>query len=510
MVRISAAEVRVNRSVNTDAEGRYEVAELPAGRYNIFVMRNGYVSLQFGQRRPFESGRPLEVGEGQTAEKIDFALPRGGVIAGRIVDELGEPLAGVRMQAMRHQYSPNGQKQLSPAGGMGGPFAITTNDLGEFRLFGLMPGAYVVSATPAEAGGMMVTPGGPPTPADNEGHGITYYPGTINADEAQAVTVGLSEEASASFSLVPSRMTRVSGIIRNSQGQPVTNVMVTVRPRATGMFMGMRSFAGPGPDGRFNITNVPPGEHWLEVSSRSPDGESASVPITTADRDITDLMVTTSPGAVISGTVIFEGASASTKPGRIMIYSPDMGAPSPMRFFDDTQGTIDQAGQFQIKNVFGRVLFQIGPVNFGPPPTGWSLKSVTLNGADVTDTPLDLAATGSVSGLQIVVTDKQTTLSGTVRNASGSAVNDYTVAIFPDKVREGAVSGRYTRIVRPDQDGRFQSRGLPPGDYVAAAVESLEQGGQWDPAFRKQVEPTSKRFRLIEGQTTTIELQLTQ
>jgi hypothetical protein len=393
---------------------------------------------------------------------------------------------------------------------MGGPFAITSNDLGEFRLFGLMPGAYIVSATPAEAGAMMVGPGGPPTPADNEGHGITYYPGTIAADEAQPVTVGLSDEANASFAIAPSRMTRVSGILRNSQGQPVTGMMVTVRPRAIGAFMGMRSFAGPGPDGRFNITNVPPGEHWLEVSSRTPDGESASVPITTADRDITDLVVTTSPGAVISGAVIFDGTSTATKPARVTVYSPDMG-PSPMRFFDDAQGVIDKDGQFQLKNVFGRVLFQIGPQAFGPPPIGWSLKSVSFNGTDVTDTPLDIAAAlGSVAGLEIVVTDKQTTLSGTVRTPSGSAVTDYTVAIFPEKVREGAVSGRYTRIVRPDQDGRFQSRGLPPGDYFAAAVESLEQGGQWDPAFRKQIEPTSKRFRLIEGQTTTIELQLTQ
>ncbi len=114
-VRVSSNELRINRSVNTDAEGRYELAELPAGRYNIFVTRNGYVSLQFGQRRPFESGRPLDVGEAQTVEKIDFALPRGGVIAGRITDELGEPLAGIRMQAMRHQYLPNGQRQLVPA-----------------------------------------------------------------------------------------------------------------------------------------------------------------------------------------------------------------------------------------------------------------------------------------------------------------------------------------------------------------------------------------------------------
>ena len=81
-------------------------------------------------------------------EKIDFALPRGGVIAGRVTDELGEPLAGVRMQAMRYQYLPNGQRQLTPVGGVGMPFGLATNDLGEFRLYSLMPGTYIVSAAP--------------------------------------------------------------------------------------------------------------------------------------------------------------------------------------------------------------------------------------------------------------------------------------------------------------------------------------------------------------------------
>ena len=61
-VRLSAAEVRVNRSATTDAEGRYEFPELPAGRYNIFVTRSGFVSLSFGQQRPFEQGRPLDLG----------------------------------------------------------------------------------------------------------------------------------------------------------------------------------------------------------------------------------------------------------------------------------------------------------------------------------------------------------------------------------------------------------------------------------------------------------------
>ena len=138
----------------------------------------------------------------------------------------------------------------------------------------------------------------------------------------------------------------------------------------------------------------------------------------------------------------------------------------------------------------------------------WAIKSVTLNGDDLTDTPLDIAKSGDISGVEIVISDKQTTFSGTVRNARGEFSKDYTVAIFPDRLKEGALPMRFIRIVRPDQQGRFETRGLPPGDYLAVAVEALEQGEQWDPAFRKRVEPTAKRFRLTEGQTITVDLQL--
>ena len=64
----------------TDDEGRYELKELPAGRYSVSASKGGYVSLQFGQRRPFEQGQPLQLADGQTLEKVDFVLPKGGVI----------------------------------------------------------------------------------------------------------------------------------------------------------------------------------------------------------------------------------------------------------------------------------------------------------------------------------------------------------------------------------------------------------------------------------------------
>ena len=507
VVRLSAAELRVNRSATTDAEGRYDFAELPAGRYNLSVSRSGYVSLSFGQQRPFEQGRPLDLGSAQEADKIDFALPRGGVIAGRVTDELGEPLAGVRVQAMRYQYLPNGRRQLTPVG-MGGFFGPVSNDLGEFRLYSLMPGTYVVSATPADIA-MMAGPSSPAsTGSQDDGHGITYYPGTINVDEAQSITVGLAEVANASFALVPQRMTRVSGIVRTSLGKPFA-ANLSLRTQSGGGGMSMRGLAMAGADGRFSAANVPPGEHYIEVSSGPGGDESASVPITAGGQDIVDLIITTSPGVTISGHVVLEGgAPVIDKSFRVNATSPDPGTPPPTRIYDNTQGVIDDKGRFQIRGLSGRTMFNVFPAAPGSPPS-WFLKSVTLNGENITDIPLDVSTVKDDSTLQIVMTDKQTTLSGTVRDGRGQPVLNYTVAIFPDQLREGAMPGRYTRVVRPDQQGRFETRGLPPGNYLAAAVESLEQGGHWDPAFRKEVEPAAKRFRLTEGQAATVDLTLT-
>ena len=514
-VRLASWELRVFRTVSTDAEGRFDVTDLPAGSYGLTVTRNGYASLQFGQQRPFEGGRVLELANGQLMDRVDFALPRGSVITGRVTDQLGEPVAGVHMQAMRYHYREGGDRQLMGTRDGG---AMVTNDLGEFRVFGLMPGTYVLSASP-DGGGMrgILRDSAPGTQASGESYGYTttFYPGTLSAEQAEPITVGAGDVASASFVLSTARLTRVSGMIRDSQGRPVTGGRLELQSRTptSGWFM-----SGPqiGADGRFSIANVPPGDYSIQVAPRSGGlrptagaefDEVASVPFTAAGQDITDLIITTTPGATLTGRVIFEGTSKAARPDQVSANPPDHRTNVVYRRTDDN-GAIDAAGRFQLRGIVGRAIFVAGFKNHET-KLEWSIKSVMWNGADITDTPIDIPSVGEISGIEITLTDTLSRLSGTVTNARGETVNDYVVVILPERLRDGVLPGRFTRTARSNQEGRYEVRGLPAGDYLAVAVSAFEFGTEWDPAFRKQVEPGAERFRLTHAQAATLNLVLT-
>lgn len=154
-----------SRSTTTDLEGRFEFAELAAGSYRVSAMKGIFVTSEYGQRRPFDRGKPIELGEGQAVETIEVALPRGGIVAGVVLDDVGDPATGVRVTAMRLQFR-EGKRGLV---NIGRP--VETNDLGQYRIYGLPPGSYFVSALPSSANPMIpmfTTAGGATT--YNPGH----------------------------------------------------------------------------------------------------------------------------------------------------------------------------------------------------------------------------------------------------------------------------------------------------------------------------------------------------
>jgi hypothetical protein len=185
----------------TDAEGRYELTHLAAGRYQLKATRGGYVEVAYGQRRPFERGRPLELGEGAVLQNIDFALPPGAVVTGRVVDEAGEAIAHVSVSLDRRRYIDGARRLVAESGS-------STDDRGEFRIFGVPPGDYVIVATfDATRLGSR----------DRVRYVPTYYPGTPVASEAQRVTVGPGQEVPGiTIALARAATATVRGVVRAS------------------------------------------------------------------------------------------------------------------------------------------------------------------------------------------------------------------------------------------------------------------------------------------------------
>jgi hypothetical protein len=268
-------------------------------------------------------------------------------------------------------------------------------------------------------------------------------------------------------------------------------------------------------DGSFAMQNIAPGEYLLEVrpanmgrpgvpGTPASEPEFASVPLSVQGQDISGLVVTTGFGGSISGRIVIDGAAtiqsitAPSQTPRVMFAGVDPSGSMMMGMGDS--GTVNANGQFELKGLSGRGTFR-------PIGTTWLVKSITLEGVDITDTPYEIKSGHNVSGLEITLTNTKTTLSGTVRNA-GSTAKDYVVVILPANLREGELPTRFIRMVRPDQEGKYQTIGLPPGDYAAAALDTIEQGEQWDPAFQDRIKLRAKRFRLTDGQTLALDLDM--
>jgi hypothetical protein len=166
-------------------------------------------------------------------------------------------------------------------------------------------------------------------------------------------------------------------------------------------------------------------------------------------------------------------------------------------------GVIDDNGNFRLGASLGRAFLMVTT------PPSWVIKSITVEGDDITDQPLDMTGRQSLSGVVIRMTDKLTQVSGRVTDGRGQLLKDYVVVIQAAEAKEPIVASRFLRTARPDTNGRFETRGLRPGRYVATAIEVLEQGRQFAPEFQEQLRHSAKEFSVREGETVALDLTLT-
>jgi hypothetical protein len=165
---------------------------------------------------------------------------------------------------------------------------------------------------------------------------------------------------------------------------------------------------------------------------------------------------------------------------------------------------VKENGTFEIEGLAGAQGFQ-----FMTPPDGWFLKRITHNGTDVTDKGYVFAPGEDVGGFEIVMTTRTQTVTGSVANEKGEALNEYTVIVFPqDQEQWTGAEHRSFGTGRPDHKGQFRLSGLPAGSYFAIAVESEDEIEWTDPEWLGRAAKTATRFTLDEGATKRLELKL--
>lgn len=502
-IRLSSPDLTESKSMSTTAEGIFEFKDLPAGRYTVSADRPGFLRLQYGQRRPGEPGRPLQVADGERITDADIALPRTSTISGRVTDEVGDPLPAVSIFPTQWRFF-RGKRQLVRVSG--GIAFNETDETGQFRITGLEPGDYFVMGTTRTTW----TVDGKP----NERIGFlpTFAPGTANAAEALRVRVGVGQDLNiGDFALVPGRVATIAGTAVKADGQPLTGETVN-RSQVFEGPGGSSSFGMAGakvnPDGTFLIKDVAPGEYRLTIRAPAEKGspvvEGATVTVSVMGEDVTGVTLVAGSGGGLSGRVVTDTGAplAMSDQQRMRVSVRPLDPSSTYSYFDNDNGRVRDDGTFEVNGVFG-----MNRVTVGPLAQGWALKSIEYQGKDFADVPVDIRGAERLDGLTVILSKNLPALRGTLLDDRQQPAEG-TVLLFPEDHRKWAEESRLTRTTRPDLKGAFEFRNVIPGDYLVVPLAYVRDGDWADPEFLENLRDKAKRVRVDESGAPALALVL--
>src|SRR6266436_1532353 len=477
----------------TEASGRFLVNGIDPGRYRLRVIRNGYVTQEYGQRTPNDPGAIVALSPGQELKELLFRLLPSAVISGRIQNENGDLLPWVRVSALRATYR-RGKRTLSSE------VTVVTNDLGEYRLFGLRPGRYFLSATYKP--GQRLEPNEEDedaADAGKSGYVPTYYPGTPDPARATALTIKTGDEISSmDLVLEPTTVYNIRGRVnlfgprRNPNG-----VILVLEARSTGLGWSVpaRQTIVDKPEGMFEIQGVLPGSYTLtaflfEEGRRYQARQIADV----TNIDAEGIQLTPLPGVDVRGQVIWDPKPSLEKDALILHVRP---ADSTFQF--GAQARAASNGAFSLRDVT-EGLYRLAT-------SGQSqdcyLKSIRYAGMEVSDDEFNVIR-GTQATLEVTISSRGARVQGTVKDANGLPAAGVSVVLVPDEAHRQEFHLFKQQIT--DQYGRFDIRGIAPGDYKLFSWEQVEPNAWEDPDFLKPFEPKGENVALQEGDGKSIEL----
>jgi hypothetical protein len=519
-------------STTTGTDGKFAFPNVTPGQYRISATRNGYVRAEYGDRSSNGCGTPVSLIAGQKMENARIAMLPAGVISGRLVDADREGIPGVSAHALKYVYE-NGRRIFNVVQ------TVQTNDLGEYRLYGLTPGRYYVAAalestkslqrevirlpdTPFIPAPSLLPPGANPAPAPQPGPTVfevpvldpapgdryfpTYYPGVRDPMAARAIDLRPGESAPGTeLTVTLAQTVSVTGkIVSNSRGNPST-VSVTLLPRLAHPGAGTPLRTSPvKADGTFQLSSVIPGAYYLVVSGADSGGRlTGRTSVDVGNKALEDVVIEAARGFELNGRVTVDDPKVMAR--LISVALTSLNPVSSVSASSNVSGNISQAdGSFRLQGITAGDYIPFVSFMSNAGRADIYVKALRLGAQDVRDgIRLDTQPAGL---LELVIGNNGAAVEGTVVNDKQVPVPGATVVLVPDVFLRKRGSLYKTRTT--DASGHFRLDAIGPGDYKVFAWEEVENGAWQDPDFIRIHETRGKALTLREGSTEQVQLAL--
>ena len=445
----------------TDSNGAFAFSGVPQGAYYLSATLTGYERAVYGARSKNSPALPVRLAAG--ASRTDIVVPMYplGSISGSVRDEAGEPVPGAEVQLLgpRHRRG-----QLAWL-----PFNRTiTDEQGRYQIPLVQPGSYRVVANKQGEPALRIRPevtNG--SPEAQEMYGRQYYPGVDSSKAAGDLVISAGNEIKdIDFNLPIIRPFRVSGTVNLPAGDvtPERSIRVTLQP-LDGEIPFRRGFGGMGgvgPDHRFAIPSVLPGNYRLVAMSFGDETSYRGTKEISVNADMDDVVIDIAAGSPLKGHLKIEGGTAKASDLEVNL-SPGEAGP----FGRPPSVEIAEDGSFE----FDSVVSGIWDIGVNPLPDGFYIKSMRYGDQDVLDEEMNLEI-GNRPALEIVVSARAATVEGSVLVEAGGAKRTRGLVLLAPAEPKDRVLSYYERV-SADADGHFRIKNVTPGRYRLFAFDEL-------------------------------------
>lgn len=465
----------------SDANGAFAIERVPPGSYNLSIQHQNFAVLNYGSTRPGMPGKRLTVAAGQSVSGLEIKMIPFGVISGKVVDADGDPVAGVPLTVLRWSFV-RGMRQLIPASNG------TTNDRGEYRVYNLPAGRYLIAGRPNQlmdysyraSTGRAFAATTIQREAPREVFALTFYPSAVEAAGASPVTVAPGQEVlGLDIQLRKTRIYRVQGKL--SGAEKAGRYSVSMQPQdamLSGSFGLNQTAAVRQDDWSFVFRGAAPGRYTLTAMVENRIGSRQEITIGSADLEGLVLPIL-EPGT-IKGRVIVEAEANKPNPKGVRVsLVPAEGVP-----MNAPNASAGDDGSFSMTDVSPDRYHVISS-----PVDGAYLKTIRWGGQIVNEGTVEMASGGSTT-LDLVFSPTSAVIEGDVKTSDDQPAAGATVLLLPASKRESDF-----RMTMADQNGHFNAKSMAPGSYSALATDA--------PIFSL---PDAQWVKAMEKVTTSVNL----